>query len=160
MKQMTSSLFQSFLVLISQHQIEGWTCNQIWNTLNLPTDEKQRTNQQQLYRLLRKLVKQGYLIKNIHLDNPRYSTFIETQSMYSFRKKFGIQLIQNDLEKLERKMNQLTEKQKTYENQIKASEQALAEFPELKNEIIKRKKQLLQDIVKINAYKDFLTSLI
>ena len=51
-------------------------------------------------------------------------------------------------------------KQKIYENQIKASEQALIDFPELKNEILRRKNQLLQDIEKIKAYNDFLTSLI
>ncbi|MCI3942877.1 hypothetical protein MQX02_18200, partial [Acinetobacter baumannii] len=46
------------------------------------------------------------------------------------------------------------------ENQIKASEQALIDFPELRTNILKRKNQLLQDIEKLKAYTDFLTSLI
>ena len=88
MKQIASPIFQSFLLLLSNSQIDGWTSNKIWKNLNLSKDEKQRINQQQLYRLLRKLVQQGYLIKNIHLDNPRLSTFFETESMYAFRKQF------------------------------------------------------------------------
>ena len=160
MKQITSPFFQSFLYLLDKNQIDGWTSNKIWNNLNLSKEEKQRANQQQLYRLLRKLVQQGHLLKNIHLDNPRLSTFIETKSMDTFKKQFDIKTVKNDAGKLEFKTKQLKEKQKIYENQIKASEQALIDFPELKTDILKRKNQLLQDIEKLKAYTDFLTSLI
>ena len=160
MKQIVSPIFQSFLVLLHKNQIDGWTSQQIWNTLNLSEDEKQRINQQPLYRLLRKLVKQDYLVKNIHSDNPRLSTFIETESMCEFRKQFDLIAVKNDSKKLTLKTNELKQKQKIYENQIKASEQALADFPELKTDILRRKNQLLQDIEKMKAYNDFLTSLI
>ncbi|ENU86596.1 hypothetical protein PTT44_07385 [Acinetobacter sp. Gutcm_16] len=159
MKQITSPFFQSFLYLLDKNQIDGWTSNKIWNNLNLSKEEKQRANQQQLYRLLRKLVQQGHLLKNIHLDNPRLSTFIETKSMDTFKKQFDIKTVKNDAGKLEFKAKQLKEKQKIYENQIKASEQALIDFPELKTDILRRKNQLLQDIEKLKAYTDFLTSL-
>ena len=160
MRQIASPIFQSFLVLLDKNQIDEWTSNKIWNNLNLSKEEKQRIDQQHLYRLLRKLVKQGHLVKSIHSDNPRLSTFAETKSMATFRKQFEIQTIKHDFGKLEFKTKQLKEKQKIYENQIKASEQALIDFPELKNEILRRKNQLLQDIEKIKAYNDFLTSLI
>ena len=68
--------------------------------------------------------------------------------------------IKNDSKKLNFKTNELKDKQKIYENQIKASEQALIDFPELRTNILKRKNQLLQDIEKLKAYTDFLTSLI
>lgn len=93
MKQITSPFFQSFLYLLDKNQIDGWTSNKIWNNLNLSKEEKQRANQQQLYRLLRKLVQQGHLLKNIHLDNPRLSTFIETKSMDTFKKQFDIKTV-------------------------------------------------------------------
>lgn len=160
MKQIASPIFQSFLELLSHNQIDGWTSNKIWNNLNLSKEEKQRIDQQHLYRLLRKLVKQGHLVKSIHSDNPRLSTFAETKSMATFRKQFEIQTIKHDFGKLEFKTKQLKEKQKIYENQIKASEQAMKDFPELKTEILRRKNQLLQDIEKMKAYNDFLTSLI
>ncbi len=160
MKQIASPIFISFLVLLSHSQIDGWTSNKIWKNLNLSKDEKQRINQQQLYRLLRKLVQQGYLIKNIHLDNPRLSTFFETESMYAFRKQLESHTVIHDSEKLKLKTKELKEKQMIYENQIKASEQALIDFPELKTEILRRKNQLLHDIEKLKAYTDFLTSLI
>ena len=160
MKQIASPIFQSFLLLLSHNQIDGWTSNKIWNNLNLSKEEKQRIDQQHLYRLLRKLVKQGHLVKSIHSDNPRLSTFVETKSMATFRKQFEIQTVKNDLGKLEFKAKQLKEKQKIYENQIKASEQALIDFPELRTEILRRKNQLLQDTEKLKAYTDFLISLI
>lgn len=160
MQQIASPIFQSFLLLLSHNQIDGWTSNKIWKNLNFSKDEKQRINQQQLYRLLRKLVQQGYLIKNIHLDNPRLSTFFETESMYAFRKQYKNHTVIHDSEKIELKTKELKEKQMIYENQIKASEQALIDFPELKTEILRRKNQLLHDIEKLKAYTDFLTSLI
>lgn len=159
MKQFASPIFQSFLILLSQSQIDGWTSNKIWKNLNLSKDEKQRINQQQLYRLLRKLVQQGHLVKHIHSDNPRLSTFVETESMCKFRKQFDFKVVKNDSKKITFKTNELKEKQKIYENQIKASEQALADFPELKTEILIRKNQLVQDIEKLKAYTDFLISL-
>jgi len=160
MKQIASPIFKSFLVLLSHSQIDGWTSNKIWNNLNLSKDEKERINQQQLYRLLRKLVQQGYFIKNIHLDNPRLSTFVESESMSIFRKQHKNHILAHDFGKLELKTKELKEKQKICESQINASEQALIDFPELKTEILRRKNQLLQDIEKLKAYTDFLTSLI
>lgn len=160
MKQIASPIFQTFLVLLSHNQIDGWTSNKIWNNLNLSKDEKERINQQQLYRILRKLVKQGYLDKNIHADNSRLSTFVETEKMYEFRKQFDLIAVKSDSKKLLCKTNELKEKQKSYENQIKASEQALIDFPELKTEIIKRKNKLNQDIESIKYYSEFLKSLL
>ena len=55
---------------------------------------------------------------------------------------------------------EIKEKQKISESQIDASELALMDFPELRTNILKRKNQLLQDIEKLKAYTDFLTSLI
>ena len=160
MKQIASPIFQSFLTLLSHNQIDGWTSNKIWHDLNLSKDEKERINQQQLYRILRKLVKQGYLAKHIHSDNPRLSTFVETESICEFRKKFDLIIVKNDSKKLNFKTNELKEKQMIYENQIKASEQALIDFPELKTEIIKRKNKLNQEIERIKYYSDFLKSLL
>lgn len=160
MKQIVSPIFQSFLVLLHQNKIDEWTSNQIWNKLNLSEGEKQRINQQQLYRLLRKLVRQGHLVKSIHSENPRLSTFFETESMSIIRKKFELETVNNDSEKIRFKTNELKEKQRIYENQIKASGQALIDFPELKTEILRRRNQLLQDIERMRAYNDFLKSLI
>ncbi|CAM9212593.1 hypothetical protein [Acinetobacter bereziniae] len=105
-------------------------------------------------------MKQGYLVKHIHSDNPRLSKFVETKSMDTFRKQYKNHTVIHDSEKLELKTKELKEKQKIYKSQINASKQALKDFPELKNKILRRKNQLLQEIEKLKAYADFLTSLI
>ena len=160
MKQIASPIFQSFLVLLSQSQIDGWTSNKIWKNLNLSKDEKHKINQQQLYRLLRKLVKQGHLIKNINSNNSRLSTFFETESMIEFRQKFSNQVSASDLSKIIKKKEELTEKKKECENQLNASEQALYDFPNLKNEILFRRKELLTELSQTDAYALFLNRLI
>ena len=160
MKPTTSPIFQSFLTLLTQHQIDGWTSNKIWKNLNLSKDKKEQINQQQLYRLLRKLMKQGYLVKHIHSDNPRLSTFVETESMCELREQFDLLTVKNDSKKLTLKINELKEKQKICENQIKASEQALIDFPELKSEILRKRKDLQKDLEQLEAYSSFINRLI
>lgn len=154
--------FQAFLVLIRHNQINGWTSKEIWNSLNFSKNEKQTLDQQrqQLYRLLRKLVKQGYLIKSINMSNCRLSTYTESEAMKQLRKPVDSATIQNDFERIELKTEQLKEETKIFEKQIIASEQAIIDFPSLRNEIMQRKSQLLQDIEKLKAYNDFLVSLV
>lgn len=159
MKQVISPIFQSFLVLIQQHQINNWTAKQIWNTLETLTEPKDRSTQQQLYRSLRKLVKQGYLIKQTNIENHRLSTFCESSKMDELRKTFKTNIERNELSKLESKTKELHSKQILLKQQITASEQALIDFPNLKHEILKQRNIVTNEIEQLSAYCDFLSSL-
>lgn len=159
MQSKISPLLQSFFVLIQQHQINGWTAKQIWERLVLPKEAKDRSTQQELYRMLRKLVKHGYLVKQINFKNNRMSQYQESEKMSEYRKDFQIEMEQNNLSLLENKAKELQAKQFTLEKQILASEQALIDFPNLKNEILKQRNLVTNEIENLMAYNNFLLSL-
>lgn len=159
MRSKISPLLQSFFVLIQQHQIDGWTAKQIWERLVLPKETKDRPAQQELYRVLRKLVKHGYLVKQINFKNHRMSQYQESEKMSEYRKDYQIEMEQNNLSLLENKAKELQAKQVTLEKQILASEQALIDFPNLKNEILKQRNLVTNEIESLMAYNNFLLSL-
>ena len=159
MQSKSSPLLQSFFVLIQQHQIDGWTTKQIWERLVLPKETKDRSTQQELYRLLRKLVKHGYLVKQRNFENHRMSTFQESKKMNEYRTNFQIEMEKNNISLLESKARELEAKQTLLEKQILASEQALIDFPNLKSEILKQRNLVTNEIENLMAYNKFLLSL-
>lgn len=73
-------------------KIEQWTANEFWKHLKLSKKERNRFNRQRMYRLLRKLVEDGFLTKETNLVNPRFSTFSETNKLYQLREITGVSL--------------------------------------------------------------------
>ena len=69
-----------------------WTANEFWKHLKLGKKERNRFNRQRMYRLLRKLVEDGFLTKETNLVNPRFSTFSETNKPYQLREITGVSL--------------------------------------------------------------------
>ncbi len=78
-------MFEIFPPLFNSKKIEQWTANEFWKHLKLSKKERNRFNRQRMYRLLRKLVEDGYLTKETNLVNPRFSTFSETNKLDQLR---------------------------------------------------------------------------
>ena len=78
-------MFELFPPLFKSKKIEQWTANEFWKHLKLSKKERNRFNRQRMYRLLRKLVENGFLTKETNLVNPRFSTFSETNKLDQLR---------------------------------------------------------------------------
>ena len=85
-------MFELFPPLFKSKKIEQWTANEFWKHLKLSKKERNRFNRQRMYRLLRKLVEDGFLTKETNLVNPRFSTFSETNKPYQLREITGVSL--------------------------------------------------------------------
>ena len=85
-------MFELFPPLFKSKKIEQWTANEFWKHLKLSKKERNRFNRQRMYRLLRKLVEDGFLTKETNLVNPRLSTFSETNKLDQLREITGISL--------------------------------------------------------------------
>lgn len=85
-------MFELFPPLFNSKKIEQWTANEFWKHLKLSKKERNRFNRQRMYRLLRKLVEDGFLTKETNLVNPRLSTFSETNKLDQLREITGISL--------------------------------------------------------------------
>lgn len=85
-------LFELFRPLFKSKKIEQWTASEFWKHFKLSKKERNRFNQQRMYRLLRKLVEDGFLTKETNLVNPRFSTFSETSKLDQLREITDISL--------------------------------------------------------------------
>ena len=85
-------MFELFPPIFKSKKIEQWTANEFWKHLKLSKKERNRFNRQRMYRLLRKLVEDGFLTKETNLVNPRLSTFSETNKLDQLREITGISL--------------------------------------------------------------------
>ena len=85
-------MFELFPPLFKSKKIEQWTANEFWKHLKLSKKERNRFNRQRMYRLLRKLVEDGFLTKETNLVNPRFSTFSETSKLDQLREITGASL--------------------------------------------------------------------
>ncbi|WP_143222483.1 hypothetical protein [Acinetobacter sp. ANC 4470] len=112
------------------------------------------------YRLLRKLVKEGYLYKEVNIKNHRLSLFSESEKMNEYRKNLKTKSNQYHFSELKKKTSELKAKKDFIEKQISSAKQALIDFPNLEVEINKRKIILAQELFQMNAYNTFLDSLI
>lgn len=53
-------MFELFPPLFKSQKIEQWTASEFWKHLKLSKKERNRVNRQRMYRILRKLVEDGF----------------------------------------------------------------------------------------------------
>lgn len=150
-------MFDVFLPIIEKNQIVDWTANEFWKRLKLTKKQRNRFNRQRMYRLLRKLVEQGFLIKEIHPSNPTQSKFTETNKINEFR---GVSDFSTDFLKMKTSETKVKEEIEFLERQLTNYAILEKNFPNSKNQIIFHKSQCLEKITNLKAYKYALNSVL
>lgn len=109
-----------------------------------------------MYRVLRKLVENGYLTKVIDPLNIRNSRFSETQDIELLKK---IQNSINDNVAIQNKISNIEESIKKLNNKKEVLKIAEAEFPNLLHRINSLKDSLMIEINQLKHYKEILETL-
>ena len=150
-------MFELFPPLFNSKKIEQWTANEFWKYLKLSKKERNRFNQQRMYRLLRKLVEDGFLTKETNLVNPRFSTFSETSKLDQLR----------ELNSSSRDLMQMKNSQKETRNSIALLEKQLQSFnlleknfPNSINKINIQKNKCIDQLANLHAYNAALNSVL
>lgn len=150
-------MFELFPPLFKSKQIEQWTANEFWKHLKLSKKERNRFNQQRMYRLLRKLVEDGFLTKETNLVNPRFSTFSETEKIDQLREITDISLdfieMKNSHEETKKAMLML-------EKQLQIFALLEKRFPNSVNRINTQKAICYEKLIDLRAYIAALNSVI
>lgn len=149
-------LFNMFLPIFQTKTIENWTANDFWKHIKLTKKERTRFNRQRMYRVLRKLVENGYLTKVIDPLNIRNSSFSETKNIELLRK------IDNSMKEnvaIKNKITNIEESIKKLSNKKEVLKMAEAEFPNLSHKINSLKDGLIIEINQLKLYKDILQTL-
>ena len=150
-------MFELFPPLFKRKKIEEWTANEFWKHLKLSKKERNRFNRQRMYRLLRKLVEDGFLTKETNLVNPRFSTFSETEKIDQLREITDISLdfieMKNSHEETKKAMLML-------EKQLQIFALLEKRFPNSVNRINTQKAICYEKLIDLRAYIAALNSVI
>lgn len=149
-------LFEKFIPIIQTKTIENWTANDFWKHIKLAKKERNKFNRQRMYRVLRKLVENGFLIKKVDQTNQRHSNFSETKNIDILRKNNS--LIEENIA-IENKIAHIEENIKNLNNKHDALKLAAKDFPYLSCKANQLRVNLTIEIKNLEVYKDVLQTL-
>ncbi|WP_180102111.1 hypothetical protein [Acinetobacter sp. YH12126] len=127
-------MFREFSLVIESYKIESWQIVDFWDKVKLLKVVDNNVNYQSVYRLIIKLVKEGYLTVDIEKSRYGQKTYTESENLHTLRSKFCIE------SKLS--LQRLTQKKKQFENkviylgdEIIALEELKEQFPDIQFKI-------------------------
>lgn len=142
-------LFELLPPLFKSKKIEQWTASEFWKQLKLKKKERNRFNRQRMYRLLRKLVEEGFLTKETNLVNPRFSTFSETNKLNQLREITGLSL---DFIEMRHSEEETQKKISILEKQLESFFLLEKKFPNSAIKINAEKNKCFEELINLNAY--------
>ena len=150
-------MFELFPPLFKSKKIEKWTANEFWKHLKLSKKERNRFNQQRMYRLLRKLVEDGFLTKETNLVNPRFSTFSETSKLDQLRE---LNSSSRDLMQMKNSQKETRDSIALLEKQLQSFNLLEKNFPNSINKINIQKNKCIDQLANLHAYNAALNSVL
>lgn len=150
-------LFDLLLSILQKNLIQNWTANDFWKQLKLSKKERNRFNRQRMYRLLRKLVEFGFLEKEVHQLNPRFSRFNETVKINEFR---NLDKCKMDLSQIKSEETRINSEIIFLEKQAEKYQKMALDFPSIKQKISNEKDKCSSKLIELKAYQCALKSVI
>lgn len=150
-------MFELFPPIFKSKKIEQWTANEFWKHLKLSKKERNRFNRQRMYRLLRKLVEDGFLTKETNLVNPRFSTFSETSKLDQLRE---LNSSSRDLMQMKNSQKETRDSIALLEKQLQSFNLLEKNFPNSINKINIQKNKCIDQLANLHAYNAALNSVL
>ena len=148
-------LFEIFLPIIQSNKIQNWTAKDFWKLMKFSKKDRNRFNRQRMYRILRKLVEFGFLVKKVDDQNYRFSIFSETAKLNEIRNLDEKTYEASKMKLEELKLNsEILFLEKQAEKYVKLEQV----FPNMKNQICHAKETCLSQLIEIKAYQSALKS--
>ena len=159
MKISKKPLFTELCKVIAENDIQSWKTCEFWNRVKLLGIENNNVNYQSIYRLLQCLVQENYLDSNYSNDDYSYTIYSETPLMNDFRIIFCNQA-PSPTHKLQVKNQTFSEKLNSALEEVKEYENLKVLFPDLKQEIDDLIQLKNTEIMKLQAQKRAIETLI
>ncbi len=150
-------MFELFPPFFKSKKIEQWTANEFWKHLKLSKKERNRFNRQRMYRLLRKLVEDGFLTKEINLRNPCLSNFSETYKLDQLRE---LNSSSKDLMQMKHSQKETRDSITLLEKQLQSFNLLEQKFPNSITKINIQKTKCIDQLANLHAYNTALNSVL
>ncbi|KJH64452.1 hypothetical protein [Acinetobacter calcoaceticus] len=147
-------MFKELSRVLSSYKIESWQTVDFWDKIKLLKIENTNINYQSVYRLILRLVKDGYLI--IDNEKSRYgqTTYTETEYLHDLRSQFCIES-KTTIQELTLKKEEFKSEITNLKEEVEALEDLKNQFPDIQFRI----EQLRQIKIKIKIKIKIILSL-
>ncbi|MCU4707764.1 hypothetical protein [Acinetobacter pittii] len=152
-------MFKELSRVFCSYKIDSWQTVDFWDKVKLLKIENTNINYQSVYRLILRLVKEGYLI--IDSEKSRYgqTTYTETENLHDLRSQFCIEST-TTLQELNLKKEEFESEITKLEEEVEALDDLKSQFPDIQFKIEQLRQIKIKIILSLNTKIKAINSLI
>lgn len=155
-------MFRELSRVFCSYKIESWQTVDFWDKVKLLEVVDSNVNYQRVYRLILRLVKDGYLKVNVEKSRYGQTTYTEAENLHDLRSQFCIEST-STLQELNLKKEEFEGEIIALEAEIEALHDLKGQFPDIQFKIEQVKAIKSREIsnfqVKVNAMKSLIVFL-
>ena len=123
-------MFKELSRVFCSYNIEAWQTVDFWDKVKLLKVVDSNVNYQSVYRLILRLVKDGYLTVDVEKSRYGQTTYTETENLHDLRSQFCIEST-STFQELNLKKEELVFKITALEEEVDALEDLKDQFPDI-----------------------------
>ena len=156
-------MFRELSRVFCSYKIESWQTVDFWDKVKLLKVVDSNVNYQSVYRLILRLVKDGYLTVDVEKSRYGQTTYTEAENLHDLRSQFCIEST-STLQELNLKKEEFECEITALKEEVKALEDLKGQFPDIQFKIEQVKAIKSREIsnfqVKVNAMKSLIVFLV
>ena len=137
-------MFKELSRVFCSYNIESWQTVDFWDKVKLLKVVDSNVNYQSVYRLILRLVKDGYLIIDTQKSRFGQTTYTETEYLHDLRSQFCIEST-TTLQELNLKKEELESEITKLEEEVEALEDLKEQFPDIQFKIEQLRQTKIQN---------------
>lgn len=137
-------MFKELSRVFCSYNIESWQTVDFWDKVKLLKVVDSNVNYQSVYRLILRLVKDGYLTVDVAKSRYGQTTYTEAENLHDLRSQFCIEST-STLQELNLKKEEFESENKLLEEEVKALEDLKNQFPDIQFKIEQLRQTKIHD---------------
>ncbi|MCL6239928.1 hypothetical protein [Acinetobacter amyesii] len=152
-------MFRELSRVFCSYKIESWQTVDFWNKVKLLEVVDSNVNYQSVYRLILRLVKDGYLTVNVEKSRYGQTTYTEAENLHDLRSQFCIEST-STLQELNLKKEEFEGEIIALEEEIEALHDLKGQFPDIQFKIEQLKQLKIKEYNNLKSKVRAINSLI
>ena len=152
-------MFRELSRVFCSYKIESWQTVDFWDKVKLLKVVDSNVNYQSVYRLILRLVKDGYLTVDVEKSRYGQTTYTEAENLHDLRSQFCIEST-STLQELNLKKEEFECEITALKEEVKALEDLKGQFPDIQFKIEQLKQIKIKEVnslsLKIKALESLL----
>lgn len=152
-------MFRELSRVLCSYKIESWQTVDFWDKVKLLKVVDSNVNYQSVYRLILRLVKDGYLTVDVEKSRYGQTTYTEAENLHDLRSQFCIEST-STLQELNLKKEEFECEITALKEEVKALEDLKGQFPDIQFKIEQLKQIKIKEVnslsLKIKALESLL----